>query len=145
MRALAVLAVILVAGLLWLLRGSGGSDAPARTVTVAAGLLPEHQREWGLAMATSAGASAVTRSRAAGARAGLLAVVLGARSRSCRSSTAAATSAEAGAKPSSRPPSRAANSSNSASAPPAMPQRSPRSLTSGVTTTALGRLSERTT
>jgi hypothetical protein len=145
MQALVVLAVLLVAGLLWLLRGGSGSDAPARIVTVAAALLPEHRRDWGRAMAAelaqihgrgrgwrfaagavrvallpppwrrnrvlavalarlaaaagatvaaasevrglsvfaaalaaSAGASAVTHNRAAGARAGLLAVVLGA-------------------------------------------------------------------
>jgi hypothetical protein len=51
MQALVVLAVLLAAGLLWLLRGGGGSDAPARIVTVAAGLLPEHRRDWGRAMA----------------------------------------------------------------------------------------------
>ena len=51
MLALLVLAVLMAAGLLWLLRGSGGSDAPARIVTVAAGLLPEHRRDWGRAMA----------------------------------------------------------------------------------------------
>ena len=45
MQALVVLAVLLVAGLLWLLRGSGGSDGPARIVTVAAALLPEHRRD----------------------------------------------------------------------------------------------------
>ena len=38
MQVLVVLAVLLVAGLLWLLRGGGGSDAPARIVAVAAGL-----------------------------------------------------------------------------------------------------------
>src|SRR5206468_7596663 len=32
-------------------RGGGGSDAPARIVAVAAGLLPEHRRDWGRAMA----------------------------------------------------------------------------------------------
>jgi hypothetical protein len=47
MQALVVLAVLLVADLLWLLRRGGGSDAPARIVTVAAGLLPEHRRDWG--------------------------------------------------------------------------------------------------
>ncbi|HEX7270210.1 MAG TPA: hypothetical protein VF256_22680 [Streptosporangiaceae bacterium] len=51
MLAILVLAVLMAAGLLWLLRGSGGSDAPARIVTVAAGLLPEHRRDWGRAMA----------------------------------------------------------------------------------------------
>ena len=51
MQALVMLAVLLVAGLLWLLRGGGGSDAPARIVTVAAALLPEHRRDWGRAMA----------------------------------------------------------------------------------------------
>jgi hypothetical protein len=51
MPALVVLAVLVVAGLLWLLRGSGGGDAPARIVTVAAGLLPAHRRDWGRAMA----------------------------------------------------------------------------------------------
>jgi hypothetical protein len=51
MQVLVVLAVLLVAGLLWLLRGGGGSDAPARIVAVAAGLLPEHRRGWGRAMA----------------------------------------------------------------------------------------------
>ena len=51
MQALVVLTVLLAAGLLWLLRGGGGSDAPARIVAVAAGLLPEDRRDWGRAMA----------------------------------------------------------------------------------------------
>ena len=45
MQALVVLTVLLAAGLLWLLRERGGSDAPARIVAVAAGLLPEHRRD----------------------------------------------------------------------------------------------------
>jgi hypothetical protein len=51
MPALILLAVLVVAGLLWLLRGSGAGDAPARIVNVAVGLLPEHRRDWGRALA----------------------------------------------------------------------------------------------
>lgn len=49
MPAALVLAVVMVAGLAWMLRGND-RDAPARIVAIAAHLLPAHRREWGRAM-----------------------------------------------------------------------------------------------
>jgi hypothetical protein len=49
--AILVTAAVVVAGLVWVLRGQGGGDTPARIVTVAANLLPVDRRDWGRAMA----------------------------------------------------------------------------------------------
>ena len=51
MGVLVVLAFLAAAGLAWVLRGAQGADAPAKVVTIAAGWLPAHRRDWGRAMA----------------------------------------------------------------------------------------------
>jgi len=51
MPLLAVLSILVAAGLAWLLRGEGGTDAPARIVAAAASGLPAHRQDWGQAMA----------------------------------------------------------------------------------------------